>query len=61
MTDAGEYVFFEISRKRSDGDFDVEWAEAGREAYDPRCRPIVIDRMKKAASSLAALLNAIWP
>lgn len=54
----GEYVFFEISRKRPDGDFDVAWQN--RDLYDSRCKPIVIDRMKKAAVNLAALLNAIW-
>ena len=60
VTDS-DYVFFEISRKRADGDFDVEWSEQGREGYDTRCQPIVIDRMKKAAANLAVLLNAIWP
>lgn len=59
VTGSGDYLFLEISRKRSDGDFDVDWA--GRDAYDSRCKPIVIDRMKKAAVNLAALLNAIWP
>ena len=59
VTDDGEYVFFEIVRKRPDGDFDVAWA--GREAYDERCKPIVIERMKLAAANLAALLNKIWP
>jgi hypothetical protein len=59
VTDDGEYVFFEIVRKRPDENFDVEWV--GREAYDERCKPIVIERMKLAAANLAALLNEIWP
>jgi hypothetical protein len=38
--------------------YDVEWE--GREAYDLRCKPIAIDRLKVAAQNLAAMLDAIW-
>lgn len=38
--------------------FDVSWE--GREAYDARCKPIAIGRLKAAARNLAAMLDAIW-
>lgn len=38
--------------------FDVTWE--GKTAYDSRCKPIAIDRMKAAARNLAALLDEIY-
>jgi S1/P1 Nuclease len=38
--------------------FDVDWE--GKEAYDKRCKPIALERMKSAARNLALLLDAIF-
>lgn len=38
--------------------FNVKWE--GKTAYDSRCQPIAIDRMKAAARNLALLLDAIF-
>lgn len=38
--------------------YDVSWN--GREEYDNRCKPLVIERMKLAASNLARMLDQIW-
>ena len=40
--------------------FDVSWGTGGREAYDLRCKPIAIDRMKSAARNLTLLLDTIF-
>jgi len=41
----------------SDGKFIVAWE--GKEEYDKRCKPLVIQQMKLAAQNLAALLDTI--
>lgn len=38
--------------------YDVSWA--GRDDYDSRCKPLVIERMKVAAKNLARMLDTIW-
>lgn len=41
-----------------EGDFAVSWE--GKAAYDQRCKPIALGRLKAAATNLAAMLDAIW-
>jgi hypothetical protein len=43
---------------RQGNKYKVSWE--GREAYDKRCQPVVINQMKAAARNLAKLLDAIW-
>ena len=38
--------------------FNVTWE--GKQAYDARCKPIAMDRMKSSARNLALLLDAIY-
>jgi hypothetical protein len=38
--------------------FNVDWE--GKDAYDTRCKPIALERMKSAARNLALLLDAIF-
>lgn len=38
--------------------FDVDWE--GKDAYDSRCKPIALERMRSAARNLASLLDAIY-
>jgi hypothetical protein len=51
------YHSLQITTKQ-DNKFKVSWE--GREIYDGRCQPIVINQMKMAARNLAKLLDAIW-
>ena len=39
-------------------DFDVDWE--GKPAYDQRCKPIALTRLKDSVRNLAAMLDAIW-
>lgn len=42
----------------SGNNFKVKWE--GKQNYDNRCGPIVVDQMKKSARNLAILLDEIW-
>jgi hypothetical protein len=50
------YKSLKITAQRKDK-FVVAWE--GKEAYDKRCKPLVIQQMKLAAQNLAALLDEI--
>jgi hypothetical protein len=47
-----------VITEKSGNKFKVSWD--GREQYDGRCEPIVIEQMVKAARNLASLLDEIW-
>ena len=55
------YETLEITGQNANDErkYDVSWS--GRDAYDTRCKPIVIERMKLAARNLARMLDTIWP
>lgn len=57
MAARSAYQSLEIVGPHED-DFDVSWE--GKPAYDQRCKPIALDRLKAAAKNLAAMLDAIW-
>lgn len=51
------YQSLEIVGPNGD-DFSVSWE--GKPAYDQRCKPIALARLKDSAKNLAAMLDAIW-
>ena len=51
------YQSLEIVGPNGD-DFDVSWE--GKPAYEQRCKPIALTRLKDSVRDLAAMLDAIW-
>ena len=47
-----------VITEKSGQNFKVDWE--GRDAYDARCKPIALDRMKTAARNLAKVLDEIY-
>jgi hypothetical protein len=57
MAARSAYESLEIVGPNGD-DFNVSWE--GKPAYDQRCTPIALDRVKDSVKNLVAMLDAIW-